>query len=42
VQYRDIHSSDVAEFRDMDKQVVLTPPRYKTGEVIYPYADAKK
>ena len=42
VQYRDIHSSDVAEFKDMDKQVVLTPPRYKTGDVIYPYADAKK
>jgi branched-chain amino acid transport system substrate-binding protein len=42
VQYRDIHSSDVAEFRDMDKQVILTPPRYKTGDVIYPYADAKK
>jgi len=26
----------------MDKQVILTPPRYKTGDVIYPYADAKK
>jgi branched-chain amino acid transport system substrate-binding protein len=42
VQYRGIHSSDIAEFKDMEKQVIVAPPRYKTGEVIYPYADARK
>jgi branched-chain amino acid transport system substrate-binding protein len=42
VQYRGIRSSDVAEFKDMDKQVIVTPARYKTGDAIYPYADAKK
>jgi branched-chain amino acid transport system substrate-binding protein len=42
VQYRDIASNDIAQFRDMDKQVIVTPARYKTGEVIYPYANAKK
>jgi len=42
VQYRNIRSSDVAEFSDMAKQVILTPARYKTGDVIYPYIDAKK
>jgi branched-chain amino acid transport system substrate-binding protein len=42
VQYRNIHSSDVAEFKDMEKQVILTPARYKTGDVIYPYINAKK
>jgi branched-chain amino acid transport system substrate-binding protein len=42
VQYRNIHSSDVAEFRDMDKQVILTPPHYKTGDAIYPFANARQ
>jgi hypothetical protein len=42
VQYRNIRSSDIAEFSDMEKQVILTPARYKTGDVIYPYIDAKK
>ena len=35
-------SSEIAEFKDMDKQVILTPARYKTGDVIYPYVVAKK
>jgi len=42
VQYRNIRSSDIAEFSDMEKQVILTSARYKTGDVIYPYIDAKK
>jgi branched-chain amino acid transport system substrate-binding protein len=42
VQYRGIVSNDVSQFKDMNKQVILTPERYKTGDVIYPYANAKK
>ena len=42
VQYRGIASSDISQFKDMNKQVIVTPARYKTGDVIYPYADAKK
>jgi branched-chain amino acid transport system substrate-binding protein len=42
VQYRGIVSGDVAQFRDMAKQVIVAPARYKTGEAIYPYADARK
>ena len=42
VQYRGIVSGDVAQFKDMDKQVIVAPARYKTGAAIYPYADAKK
>jgi len=26
----------------MDNQVILTPARFKTGEVIYPMADARR
>lgn len=42
VQYRGIRSNDVAEFKDMTKQVIVAPASYKTGDVIYPYTDAKK
>jgi branched-chain amino acid transport system substrate-binding protein len=42
VQYRNIRGNDVAQFKDVDKQVILTPAKFKTGEVIYPMADAKK
>jgi branched-chain amino acid transport system substrate-binding protein len=42
IQYQNIKSNDLSEFKDMSKQVVLTPRDLKTGAVIYPYADAKK
>jgi hypothetical protein len=32
----------LAQFKDMDNQVILTPARFKTGEVIYPIADARR
>jgi branched-chain amino acid transport system substrate-binding protein len=41
VQYHDIKSGDLEQFRGMDTQTVLTPPQYKTGNVIYPYEKAK-
>jgi len=41
-QYRGIASGDISQFKDMDKQVIVAPARYKTGEVIYPYAEARK
>ena len=42
IQYQNIKSNDLSEFKDMSKQVVLTPEDLKTGAVIYPYADAKR
>jgi len=42
IQYQNIKSNDLSEFKDMSKQVVLTPGDLKTGAVIYPYADAKR
>src|SRR5262245_44228340 len=41
VQYRDIKSGDLEQFRGMDTQTVLTPSQYKTGDLIYPYEKAK-
>jgi branched-chain amino acid transport system substrate-binding protein len=41
VQYHDIKSGELDQFRGMDTQTVLTPQQYKTGNVIYPYEKAK-
>jgi branched-chain amino acid transport system substrate-binding protein len=41
VQYHGIKSTDLDQFRGMDTQTVLTPPQYKTGDVIYPFEKAK-
>src|SRR5215217_1947871 len=42
VQYHDIKSNALDQFRGMDTQTVLTPNMYKTGDVIYPYEKAKQ
>jgi branched-chain amino acid transport system substrate-binding protein len=41
VQYHDIKSGDLEQFRGMDTQTVLTPSQYRTGNVIYPFEKAK-
>ena len=35
-------TGDMNEFTDPKKEVVLWPEKYKTGEMIYPYANAQK
>ena len=35
VQYQNITGHDIAQFKDMS-QVVVAPPEYASGEVIYP------
>lgn len=32
----------VEQFEDMSRQVILWPPEYRSGNIIYPYTDAKK
>ena len=34
--------NNLDQFRDGAKQPILWPPEYKTGDMIYPYADARK
>ena len=41
VQFQHIKGNDVGQFRDISTQVVITPPQYKSGEMIYPYEKAK-
>ncbi len=40
VQYHDIAGSDMMQFSDPKHVTLLDPPKYKTGEMIYPYAKA--
>jgi branched-chain amino acid transport system substrate-binding protein len=41
-QFQNVTGNDLAQFRDTTRQVILWPTEYKTGDVIYPYQDAKK
>jgi branched-chain amino acid transport system substrate-binding protein len=41
-QFRDITGNDLGQFKDMSKEAILWPAQYKTGDIIYPYADARK
>jgi branched-chain amino acid transport system substrate-binding protein len=42
VQFRNVKSSDVAQFKDMATQIVVGPADYASGKVVYPFADAQK
>src|SRR5262249_27402048 len=41
VQFQHIKGNDVGQFRDISTQVVVAPAEYKSGDMIYPYANAK-
>jgi branched-chain amino acid transport system substrate-binding protein len=41
-QFQNVTGHDVDQFKDVSKQVVIWPPQYKVGELIYPYTDAQK
>jgi branched-chain amino acid transport system substrate-binding protein len=41
-QFQNIEPNNVDQFKNGDHQPILWPPEYKTGEMIYPYADARK
>jgi branched-chain amino acid transport system substrate-binding protein len=42
VQFRNVKSGDVEQFRSMDTQVVVAPASLASGDLIYPFAEAKK
>jgi branched-chain amino acid transport system substrate-binding protein len=42
VQFRNIRSNDISEFKDARTRVVLSPDTVASGELIYPYVEAKK
>ena len=41
-QFQNIKPNDLEQFRAGTKQPILWPPEYKTGNMIYPYANARK
>jgi branched-chain amino acid transport system substrate-binding protein len=40
-QFQNIKGNSIDDFRDLKTEVIIYPPQYKSGEVIYPYAKAK-
>ena len=42
VQYQHIAGNGLDQFNKGDQPVILWPPKYKTGEALYPYDDAAK
>jgi branched-chain amino acid transport system substrate-binding protein len=41
VQYQGVKGNDVDQFRQPGRQVILYPPELKSGNFLYPYADAR-
>ena len=41
-QFQNVVPNDLEQFRAGTKQVILWPATYKTGSMIYPYAEARK
>jgi len=41
-QFRDVAAGNLDQFGNGSAETILWPPQYKTGTMIYPYADAKK
>ena len=42
VQYHGITGHDVEQFRAAQTVRILAPPQYKTGDMVYPYTEARK
>jgi branched-chain amino acid transport system substrate-binding protein len=41
-QFQNVEPNNLDQFKSGAKQPILWPPEYKSGEMIYPYADARK
>jgi branched-chain amino acid transport system substrate-binding protein len=41
-QFQHVTGNSIDQFKDMPHEVVVWPKEYKSGDMIYPYADAKK
>jgi branched-chain amino acid transport system substrate-binding protein len=41
VQYRNIVGNDLAQFRGIETQAVVSPADFASGTLVYPYANAK-
>ena len=41
MQFQNVKSTDPMQFKDVTNQVVVSPPAYESGKVIFPYEKAK-
>jgi branched-chain amino acid transport system substrate-binding protein len=41
IQFQNIKGNSIEDFRDLSTEVIIYPPQYKSGDVIYPYEKAK-
>lgn len=41
-QFQNVQPNNLDQFRDGSKQVILWPPEYRSGKMIYPYENARK
>jgi branched-chain amino acid transport system substrate-binding protein len=41
VQFRNVKTNDLVQFKDISTQVVVAPTEYESGKLIYPYEKAK-
>jgi branched-chain amino acid transport system substrate-binding protein len=41
-QFRNVTANDINQFRDTTRDAILWPLEFKTGELMYPYSEAKK
>jgi branched-chain amino acid transport system substrate-binding protein len=41
IQFQGISGNDLDQFKDWSRQVVVYPPDYKSGNLIYPFANAR-
>lgn len=42
VQFQNVKGNGIEQFKDVSAQAIVAPAQYKTGNIIYPYADAIK
>lgn len=42
VQFRNIKGNDIQQFTQPGKEVIIFPPKYKSGDLIYPFTNAQK
>jgi branched-chain amino acid transport system substrate-binding protein len=42
VQYRGITGKTLDQFTDPTHMPIIDPPKYKSGDLVYPYAEALK
>ena len=41
-QFQNVEPNNLDQFKTGAKQPILWPPEFKTGDIVYPYADARK